>query len=186
MKKLKIGVFGTGRGMDIAKNFMLLGCDIVAVCDNRKERLKKATDILGDTAAQYDDFDESMLDGIDDEDDFEGEKTPEDEFGISESRKAQLMPIIENLVKTIKNKNSINEEGTKLNDFGKHPGYRKKPMNLPTTGSDNENGMKDWNDESVYSEQPFGSKIGDSAPFDKIVKAVTDSVMEAITGKKKI
>ena len=57
MKKLKIGVFGTGRGMDIAKNFMLLGCDIVAVCDNRKERLQKATDILGDTAAQYDDFD---------------------------------------------------------------------------------------------------------------------------------
>lgn len=139
-----------------------------------------------ETDAQYDDFDESMLDGIDDEDDFEGEETPEDEFGISESRKAQLMPIIENLVKAIKNKNSLNEEGTKLNDFGKHPGYRKKPMNLPTTGSDNENGMKDWNDESVYSEQPFGSKIGDSAPFDKIVKAVTDSVMEAITGKKKI
>jgi hypothetical protein len=59
-------------------------------------------------------------------------------------------------------------------------------MSLPTTGSDNEKGMKDWNDESVYSEQPFGSKIGDSAPFDKVVKAVTDSVMEAITGKKKI
>ena len=139
-----------------------------------------------ETDAQYDDFDESMLDGIDDEDDFEGEEAPEDEFGISESRKAQLMPIIENLVRTIKSKNSLNEEGTKLNDFGKHPGYRKKPMSLPTTGSDNEKGMKDWNDESVYSEQPFGSKIGDSAPFDKIVKAVTDSVMEAITGKKKI
>lgn len=139
-----------------------------------------------ETDAQYDDFDESMLDGIDDEEDFNGEEAPEDEFGISESRKAQLMPIIENLVRTIKNKNSLNEEGTKLNDFGKHPGYRKKPMSLPTTGSDNEKGMKDWNDESVYSEQPFGSKIGDSAPFDNIVKAVTDSVMEAITGKKKI
>jgi hypothetical protein len=139
-----------------------------------------------ETDAQYDDFDESMLDGIDYDEDFEGEEAPEDEFGISESRKAQLMPIIENLVRTIKSKNSLNEEGTKLNDFGKHPGYRKKPMSLPTTGSDNEKGMKDWNDESVYSEQPFGSKIGDSAPFDKVVKAVTDSVMEAITGKKKI
>lgn len=133
-----------------------------------------------ETDAQYDEFDESMLDKFDAEDE------SKDEFGISESRKQELMPIIENLVKTIKGKNSINEEGTKLNDFGKHPGYRKKPMSLPTTGSDNENGMKDWNDESVYSEQPFGSKIGDSAPFDKIVKAVTDSVMEAITGKKKI
>ena len=136
--------------------------------------------------AQYDEFDESVLDGVDEEDDFEDEEMPEDEFGISESRKAQLMPIIENLVRTIKSKNSLNEEGTKLNDFGKHPGYRKKPMSLPTTGSDNEMGMKDWNDESVYSEQPFGSKIGDSAPFDKVVKAVTVSVMEAITGKKKI
>lgn len=136
-----------------------------------------------ETDAQYDEFDESMLDEYDDEEEFEDE---EDEFGISESRKKELMPIIENLVKTIKGKNTINEEGTKLNDFGKHPGYRKKPMSLPTTGSDNENGMKDWNDESVYSEQPFGSKIGDSAPFDKVVKAVTDSVMEAITGKKKI
>lgn len=138
-----------------------------------------------ETDAQYDEFDESMLDKFDAEDEAKGEK-PKDEFGISENRKKELMPIIENLVKTIKEKNSINEEGTKLNDFGKHPGYRKKPMSLPTTGSDNENGMKDWNDESVYSEQPFGSKIGDSAPFDKIVKAVTDSVMEAITGKKKI
>jgi predicted dehydrogenase len=58
MKKLKIGVFGTGRGMDIAKNFMLLGCDIVAVCDEREARLKKATDILGDTVAVYKNFDE--------------------------------------------------------------------------------------------------------------------------------
>ena len=66
MKKLKIGVFGTGRGMDIAKNFMLLGCDIVAVCDERKERLKKATDMLGDTAAVYTDFDEFIEhDGLD-------------------------------------------------------------------------------------------------------------------------
>lgn len=138
-----------------------------------------------ETDAQYDEFDESMLDEYDEDEDFEDEES-EDEFGISESRKKELMPIIENLVKTIKGKNALNEEGTKLNDFGKHPGYRKKPMSLPTTGSDNENGMKDWNDESVYSEQPFGSKIGDSAPFDKIVKAVTDSVMEAITGKKKI
>ena len=57
MKKLRIGIFGTGRGMDIAKNFMLLGCDIVAVCDEREGRLKKATDMLGDTAAVYTDFD---------------------------------------------------------------------------------------------------------------------------------
>ena len=60
-------------------------------------------------------------------------------------------------------------------------------MSLPKTGSDNEKGMKDWNDESVYSEeQPFGNKIGDSAPMMKLVKKITDSVMEGLKQVKKI
>ena len=42
MSKTKIGIFGVGRGMDIARNFMLLNCDIVAVCDNHSSRLDKA------------------------------------------------------------------------------------------------------------------------------------------------
>lgn len=71
----------------------------------------------------------------------------------------------------------------KLNDFGKHPGYRKKPMNLPPTGEDKNKWGKDWNDESVYSEEPFGSKIGSSAPFD-IVQHVTDSIMEQLKKKR--
>lgn len=71
----------------------------------------------------------------------------------------------------------------KLNDFGKHPGYRKKPMNLPPTGEDKNQWGRDWNDESVYSEEPFGSKIGSSAPFD-IVQHVTDSIMEQIKKKR--
>jgi hypothetical protein len=78
----------------------------------------------------------------------------------------------------------LNENGTKLHVFGQHPGYRKKPMNLPKTGSDNENGNKDWNDNSVYSEEPFGNKIGSSAPFDKVVDASVNAIMESI--KKKI
>lgn len=41
MKKMKIGVFGAGRGMDLATNFMLLGCDIVALCDSRTEMLEQ-------------------------------------------------------------------------------------------------------------------------------------------------
>lgn len=137
-----------------------------------------------ETDANYDEFDESSLDEFDDEDEFD-EFEDDDEFGISESRKKELRPIIENLVKKINGKQKVNEEGTKLNDFGKHPGYRKKPMTLPATGSDTEGESKDWNDESVYSEQPFGSKIGDSAPYDKLVQKITDSVMESITGKKK-
>lgn len=75
---------------------------------------------------------------------------------------------------------SLNEEGTKLNVFGKHPGYRKKPMTLPQTGSDNEGNVRDWNDNSVYSEQPFGEKIGTSAPFDKIVNEIVESIKKKL------
>jgi predicted dehydrogenase len=46
VKKIKIGVFGVGRGTTLAKAFMLLGCDIVAVCDARPasidDRVKSA------------------------------------------------------------------------------------------------------------------------------------------------
>ncbi len=57
MKKLKIGVFGVGRGTDIAENFMLLGCEIVAVCDPRRDRMEKSLKRLGNDVAVYEDFD---------------------------------------------------------------------------------------------------------------------------------
>ena len=78
----------------------------------------------------------------------------------------------------------LNEEGTKLNSFGKHVGYRKKPMTLPATGSDKNEFGEDWNDTSVYSEQPFGEKIGSSAPYEQIVKEAIESVLANF--KKKI
>ena len=77
----------------------------------------------------------------------------------------------------------LNEEGVKLNVFGKHPGYRKKVMTLPQTGSDKEKNYYDWNDESVYSEEPFGSKIGKSTPFDNVVDSTIMSVLENIKKK---
>lgn len=57
MKKIKIGIFGVGRGMDLAKDFMLLGADIAAICDFNKERLEAATKKVGKDAAVYSDFD---------------------------------------------------------------------------------------------------------------------------------
>ena len=78
----------------------------------------------------------------------------------------------------------LHENGTKLNDFGKHPGYRKKLMSLPQTGSDKEGNVRDWNDDSVYSEEPFGSKIGSSAPYEDIINASVDAIMESL--KKKL
>ena len=58
MKKIKVGVFGAGRGMDIAHYFMMLGCEIVALCERDKERSDKVLKKLPETATVYRDFDE--------------------------------------------------------------------------------------------------------------------------------
>jgi hypothetical protein len=50
-------------------------------------------------------------------------------------------------------------------------------MNLPQTGQDKNEWGEDWNDNSVYSEEPFGTKIGDGTPFNKMVNAIAKDVM---------
>lgn len=66
MKRIKIGVFGGGRGVDIARNFMLLNCDIVAICDFRPDRLNMAVKNLGiEGIAVYNDFDEFIEQDMD-------------------------------------------------------------------------------------------------------------------------
>ena len=58
MGKLKVGVFGVGRGIDIAQNFKLLNCEIVAMCDEREDRMDEAIKKMNDsTIAIYDNFD---------------------------------------------------------------------------------------------------------------------------------
>ena len=57
MSKLRIGIFGAGRGADLAKNFMMQNCDIVALCDNRPDRLAVGAKRVGESAVLYDDFD---------------------------------------------------------------------------------------------------------------------------------
>ena len=58
MSKIRIGIFGVGtRGVYLGRNFMLLNCEIVAVCDHREECLRSAGKTFGDTVAVYSDFD---------------------------------------------------------------------------------------------------------------------------------
>lgn len=123
--------------------------------------------------------------------------------GLGESKKSKLETIVEgvcnNIIKEV-NKTNVNEsfqnyidrlvmeEVTKLNVFGKHPSYRKQPMTTPAnTEVIKTNGDKDWNDNSVKGEQPFGSKIGSSAPFTIDADALTDAVVAVVkeTLKKK-
>jgi hypothetical protein len=73
-----------------------------------------------------------------------------------------------------------------LHDFGNHPGYRKKPIELPETGEDQNEHGKDWNDDSVHKEEPFGQSKGDSKPYsntlerDALAMKITDKVMESL------
>ena len=58
MKTLRVGLFGVGRGMDLARSFMLLGAEIVAICDNHKERREAAMAKLDPSVTAYENFDE--------------------------------------------------------------------------------------------------------------------------------
>lgn len=58
MKRIKIGIFGAGRGTDIAANLMLLGCEIVALCDFNKKRLNEGLNKLNKDIAAYENFDD--------------------------------------------------------------------------------------------------------------------------------
>lgn len=66
MKKIKVGIFGAGRGSNMAENFKLLNCEIVAICDDRKDRLERAVKRMNDSSmAVYDNFEEFIQHDMD-------------------------------------------------------------------------------------------------------------------------
>jgi hypothetical protein len=153
--------------------------------DDVESRLSSLEDILTKIADKLgvDTFDDNEpLYGDDsedeDEEDFgdEGDDLPEDDdddYEVYESRNYKRMK-------------RINED--RLNYFGKHPAYRKSPMTLPTSQHQEKPGYYDMNDDSVRSEQPYGEKIGSSAPFEINPEEIENAISEAIrrTLKKKI
>ena len=68
----------------------------------------------------------------------------------------------------------------KLDDFGKHPAYQKKVMELPPKDMKEFAGYYDMNDESVKSDAPYGEKIGSSAPFEIDPQSIDNAIAEAI------
>ena len=80
----------------------------------------------------------------------------------------------------------MNEEGHKLDVFGKHPAYRKQPFTLPK-GRNNGKGIGnyDMNDSSVDNEQPYGQTIGNDSTFDEAIgEAITESIKKIMNKKK--
>ncbi len=67
MKKIRLGVMGIGRGVDLASAVMLAGAEIVAVCDFHKKRVERARHKFDKGVAFYEDFDkfiEHPMDGV--------------------------------------------------------------------------------------------------------------------------
>lgn len=123
----------------------------------------------------YDDDDETADEDnlMDDDHEFEetSDDNDEDEFEVYESVNYRKM---------------MSED--KLDYFGKHPAYQKEPMALPTNKHQEMPEYYDMNDESVENEQPFGQKIGDSAPFQINPQDIENAIAESIKRilKKKI
>ena len=141
---------------------------------------------LDDEDFDDEDFDDEAEEG--DSEDEEGDMSPED-FGDDDDVKpvesdgdseeyndfeGALDRMVNEVIKGL-----VKED--ELHVFGKHPGYRKKPMELPSTGEDKNQWGEDWNDESAHSEAPFGEKIGDGTPFDKLVDAATKTAIQKIS-----
>ena len=81
-------------------------------------------------------------------------------------------------------KNRRVNEGT-INDYGKHPSFRKAFMTLPANADSYPVGARDWDDESAKGDQPYASKMGNPAPFVEIVKVITDSLVKHLNFQDK-
>lgn len=155
-----------------------IAADDVAADDVTDDDVEVNDDLAGEDGTDVEDDvdfgDEEDLEGEDDFEDFgEDDEESFDDDGddeMYEAKKKVMDRIVESVVRQ-----ALKED--ELHDFGKHPGYRKKPMDLPTTGQDKNEHGEDINDDSVHNEEPFGKQIGDGSPFNQLVDAVTKDVM---------
>ena len=155
-----------------------IAADDVAADDVADDDVEVNDDLAGEDGTDVeDDVDFGDEEDFEDEDDFEdfGEDDEEsfdddDDDEMYEAKKKVMDRIVESVVRQ-----ALKED--ELHDFGKHPGYRKKPMDLPPTGQDKNEHGEDINDDSVHNEEPFGKQIGDGSPFNQLVDAVTKDVM---------
>lgn len=63
------------------------------------------------------------------------------------------------------------------NMFGKHPAYQKEPMDIEQGTPKYLDNTEVWDDDSVDSLEPYGTKIGDGSPYEELVQTITDSIM---------
>ena len=142
-----------------------------------EDKLDMIADAVGaDTdSADFDEYEDDDL--YDDEDDFDAddiEGEPVDDFDdedvddddeVFESRAYRKMKL---------------QEENRLDDFGKHPAYRKKVMTLPQKDMEEFPGYYDMNDDSAKNDLPYGRKIGSGDPFEVNPKEIENAIVESL------
>lgn len=175
--------------------------------DDLESRVASMEDLLTQIAAKLgveegpvDDeaYEDDDIFGDEGEDDFEGE---DDELPMESIRRRGGIQIYETRAyRNAMRKQRINEEGmtpfkdagrvpqgnmNKLGDFGKHPAWQKKVMELPPKDLKEFPGYYDMNDDSVKNDNPYGEKIGDGAPFEIDPQSIDNAIAEAFNRLKK-
>ena len=175
--------------------------DVESRLDAMEELLSQIADKLGIGAPSVDadEYDDDEL--FDDEGDEFGDEEPIDDEMPMESRRRNGVQIYETKAfKAAMHKQRMNEDGmkpfkdagrvpsgnmNKLDDFGKHPAYQKKVMELPPKDLQEFPDYYDMNDDSVKNDTPYGEKIGDGAPFEIDPQAIDNAIAEAFNRLKK-
>jgi len=176
--------------------------DLESRVENIEDTLEQIANKLGidtndvDTDEFEDDDDLYSDDDSDDDDEFENDEDEfdEDDKLATESRRNRGYKIYESRAFR-KAKRAMNEDGMKpfsnknrvpqdnlnaLDEFGKHPAYRKQPMTVPTHNHQEFDGYYDMSDESARNNTPFGTNIGNGAPFELDTEKVNKSIAESI------
>ena len=169
--------------------------DLESRVENIEDTLEQIANKLGiDTndvdADEFEDDDDLYSDDDSDDDD----EFDEDDKLATESRRNRGYKIYESRAFR-KAKRAMNEDGMKpfsnknrvpqdnlnaLDEFGKHPAYRKQPMTVPTHNHQEFDGYYDMSDESARNNTPFGTNIGNGAPFELDTEKVNKSIAESI------
>lgn len=186
-----------GEGEDVYED------DVESRLSAMEELLSQIADKLGISEPSVDasEYSDDDIFGDEGEDDDFGDEEPIDDEMPMESRRRNGVQIYETKAfKAAMRKQRMNEDGmkpfkdagrvpsgnmNKLDDFGKHPAYQKKVMELPPKDMKEFPDYYDMNDDSVKNDTPYGEKIGDGAPFDIDPQAIDNAISEAFNRLKK-
>ena len=158
--------------------------------------------------SEYEDDDVFDVEVNDDDDDVFGDEDDDIEGPIEDCNDFQMEGRMRNGVQIFETRayreamrrNMMNEEGitpfkdsgrvpqgnmNKLNDFGKHPAWQKKVMELPPKDMQEFPDYYDMNDDSVKNDTPYGENIGDGAPFEIDTETIDNAIAESIRRLKK-